>query len=74
MAKAKSPSAPTDKKPKATKALPIQEQIARRAYEIYLQRNGAPGDPMEDWTRAEQEILAAAKKRSGKSKVVFIAA
>ena len=73
MAKAKSPSTPTEKKPKARKVLPVQEQIAVRAYEIYLQRNGAPGDPMQDWTRAEQEILAAAKKRAGKSKVVFIA-
>ncbi len=74
MAKAKSPSSPIEKKSKARKALPLQEQIAVRAYEIYLERNGAPGDPMEDWTRAEQEILGAAKKRARKSKVVAIAA
>ena len=74
MAKAQSPSAPTEKKPKARKALPVQEQIAARAYEIYLERNGAPGDPMQDWIRAEQEILAATKKSAGKTKVVSIAA
>jgi hypothetical protein len=74
MAKAKSTSALTDKKRQAKKALPVQEQIALRAYEIYLGRSGAPGDPMQDWIRAEQEILAATKKRAGKSKVVFIAA
>ena len=72
MAKAKSPSTPVEKRPKSK--LSVQEQIALRAYEIYLQRNGAPGDPMQDWIRAEQEILASGKKRSSRSKVVSIAA
>jgi hypothetical protein len=73
MAKAKSP-APVEKKSKSKPQLSVQEQIALRAYEIYLQRNGAPGDPMQDWVRAEQEILASGKKRSSRSKVVSIAA
>jgi hypothetical protein len=29
-----------------------------RAYEIYRQRGGRPGDPTEDWVRAESEVLA----------------
>jgi hypothetical protein len=74
MAKAKSPSAPVEKKSRSKSKLSVQEQIALRAYEIYLQRNGAPGDPMQDWIRAEQEILASGKKRSSRSKVVSIAA
>ena len=74
MAKAKSPSASDQAKPKAKTKISVQEQIALRAYEIYLERNGAPGDPMQDWIRAEQEILASGKKRSSKSKVVSIAA
>lgn len=32
------------------------EQIRRRAYELYLQRDAAPGDPLADWLRAEQEL------------------
>jgi len=33
------------------------EEIALRAYHIYLERRGAPGNPLEDWTRAERELL-----------------
>lgn len=35
----------------------VQEQIRRRAYELYQQRNGEDGSPEEDWLRAEAEIL-----------------
>ena len=73
MAKAKSPSAPDERKNKSKK-LSVQEQIALRAYEIYLERNGVPGDPMQDWIRAEQEIIASGKKGTSKAKVVSIAA
>jgi Protein of unknown function (DUF2934) len=43
------------------------EQIAKRAYEIYLERNGAPGNPLEDWVRAEGEILAKPKRAPKKT-------
>ncbi len=35
-----------------------REAIAARAYEIYLerQRDGAPGDDISDWCRAEDEL------------------
>lgn len=36
---------------------PTREEIARRAYEIYLERGGAPGHELEDWTRAERELV-----------------
>jgi hypothetical protein len=40
----------------------IEEQIRRRAYELYLQRRatagGASGDPNQDWLIAEREILS----------------
>ena len=36
----------------------LQEQISRRAYEIYLER-GEQSDPMRNWLDAEQEILGA---------------
>jgi glycosyltransferase involved in cell wall biosynthesis len=35
---------------------PTVEQIRRRAYEIYLKRNGLPGTPESDWRQAEQEL------------------
>ncbi|MBL8877951.1 MAG: DUF2934 domain-containing protein [Phycisphaerales bacterium] len=35
---------------------PTHDEIAVRAYEIFLARNGAPGDPMIDWMQAEREL------------------
>jgi hypothetical protein len=37
--------------------LEIQEAIRLKAYEIYLERNGAAGDPLEDWIMAEKIVL-----------------
>jgi Protein of unknown function (DUF2934) len=53
---------------------PTQEEIALRAYYIYLQRGGAPGNEFADWTRAEQELLAEAAKPRRKAVVKSIAA
>jgi hypothetical protein len=41
-------------------AQPTQEQIAARAYAIYQERAGAPGDPLGDWVQAERELVAVA--------------
>ena len=35
---------------------PMTEQIRQRAYEIYVSRNGAPGDEVQDWLQAEREL------------------
>ena len=35
---------------------PTHEQIARRAYELYLERGERPGDAREDWLTAESEL------------------
>ena len=32
------------------------EEIRGRAYEIYLERGGQPGDEMDDWLQAEREL------------------
>ncbi len=32
------------------------EDVARRAYEIYQRRGGAPGRDLEDWLQAEREL------------------
>jgi len=37
-------------------AVNLDEEIRLRAYELYLQRNGAAGDPNRDWFVAEREI------------------
>ena len=40
----------------ATRARPTEEEIAVRAYHIYLERGGAEGDPSDDWLQAEREL------------------
>jgi hypothetical protein len=39
--------------------LPLEEQIRRRAYEIYVERGGASGSELDDWVQAEMEIRMA---------------
>jgi Protein of unknown function (DUF2934) len=58
------------KSPSVKKTLSPQEKIAVRAYEIYLERKGAPGNPLEDWVRAEREILAKSRKTTKKAAAV----
>ena len=42
-----------------TQAVPTQHDIARRAYELFLQRGGEHGRDWDDWLCAERELLAA---------------
>jgi DUF2934 family protein len=68
---------PKPRKSPAAKSAPTHDEIALRAYHIYLQRHGAPGNPFDDWRQAEQELVAEAAgkpKSRRKSKVVSIAA
>ncbi len=37
---------------------PARGEIERRAYQIYLARNGAPGSAELDWLQAECELRA----------------
>lgn len=55
---AKSTEAPirAPQKVRSATSDPTPEEIQARAYELYLERNGAPGDPLEDWVRAEREL------------------
>ena len=57
MPKTKASSPAKTKTSRAAKAKPSQEEIALRAYHIYLERNGAPGDPHADWLRAEADLI-----------------
>lgn len=67
-------SPPSAKKSKKAKAAPSQEEITLRAYHIFLERGSTPGDPFEDWIRAERELTEELGKPRRKSKVVSIAA
>ena len=54
------PAKPVAKKPQSANidGTNLDEEIRRRAYELFLQRNGAPGDPAADWIVAEREVRA----------------
>jgi len=43
---------------------PLTEAIARRAYELFLERGGEHGLDVEDWLQAERELIEAARARS----------
>jgi Protein of unknown function (DUF2934) len=62
MPKTSQNSSPTMKKPRTNRPHPTTEEIALRAYQIYLERAGAPGNALEDWTRAERELLEKSSK------------
>lgn len=65
---AKSHSLPTGEKTGQTAqavkgAAPEASRIAQRAYELYLQRDRQDGLAMEDWLKAEQQLLEAVSHR-----------
>ena len=43
---------------KKTTPVDLDEEIRRRAYELFLERKGTPGDPALDWINAEREVRA----------------
>ena len=53
IAKAKQPT----KKAVVRDPQEIHQAISLKAYELYLQRNGAPGDEKEDWLKAQKIVL-----------------
>ena len=59
-ARGESTSIPTtpeaSKASESTRARPTEEEIAVRAYHIYLERGGAEGNPSDDWLQAEREL------------------
>jgi hypothetical protein len=70
MAKTMESISPSQKPRMATKQL-TSEEIAFRAYQIYLERGSAPGNELEDWIQAERELLGENGKlavENGKSR------
>jgi hypothetical protein len=39
---------------------PTRVQIKHRAYQIYLERGARPGNELDDWIRAERELVMVA--------------
>ena len=48
---------PTRAKEPLIEALPFEERIRRRAYELYVQRGNQSGSDLDDWLQAEKEFL-----------------
>jgi hypothetical protein len=42
----------------------LRRQIAERAYQLYEMRGGAHGGDVDDWLKAEDEIMARFRRRS----------
>lgn len=43
------------------------DAIAKRAYELFLQRGSTPGNEVDDWLQAETELRSRAQKAGGDS-------
>jgi len=67
MARTRVSASPQKKQSVAAKIEPTQEEIALRAYHIYLERGCTPGNPFDDWVRAERELLENHGKPGRKS-------
>lgn len=50
--------------------LPTPEQIAQRAYELYLERGREDGHEVEDWIAAEKELTELAEARLAEPKAL----
>ena len=57
-------SAETDARQAAESHLELEETIRRRAHELYWQRGGDAGSDLEDWLRAEREVLGGDPERA----------
>ncbi len=58
-AKKRQTSPQKTKPPARGRGDPSEEEIRRRAYELYEQRGRKPGYEHEDWARAERELRGA---------------
>jgi hypothetical protein len=69
MAKTRESSSPTMESTRVAKNQPTQEEIALRAYHIYLERGGMPGNELEDWIEAERQLVGVSAKANENGKV-----
>jgi hypothetical protein len=69
MAKTRESSSPTLETTRVAKNQPTQEEIALRAYHIYLERGGMPGNEVHDWIEAERQLAGVNGKATENGKV-----
>jgi len=74
MAKTRVSASPKQKKSSSNGSKPTRDDIALRAYHIYLERGCTPGDPLDDWVRAERELTETSIKPSRKPAPKTVAA
>ena len=74
MRKAKAASQEVRKKTRNAPVRPVYEEIALRAYQIYLERGCTAGDATQDWLLAEQELTESPKPSRRKTKMAPVAA
>jgi DUF2934 family protein len=46
----------TIRSPVSTASEPAEDDIRKRAYELYLERKGEPGSALDDWLQAEADL------------------
>jgi hypothetical protein len=51
--------------PNGNQTLPVREEIARRAYELYVARGEQNGGDLDDWLTAEREVQEQLPRRPG---------
>ena len=49
--------------PRRVVPINLEDEIRRRAYELYQQRGAAPGSEAEDWLAAEREVRQRYKQQ-----------
>ena len=64
---------PTEKsQPQTVPGASIREEIELRAYQIYIERGRAHGEDVEDWLRAERELVEKYTKPVQKAKATAV--
>jgi hypothetical protein len=56
---------PISSKTDITFSIDTQEQVRRRAFEIYEQRGREDGHELDDWLQAEAEVVSQRSKAMG---------
>ena len=58
--------------PQTSEGRPTHEEIELRAYQIYVDRGGAHGQDVDDWLRAERELIASYQGTGQKTKAAAV--
>ena len=62
----------SESQPQTASEVPTREEIELRAYQIYVERDGAHGQHVEDWLQAERELVEKYGKPVQKAKATAV--